>query len=258
MSPERAVPQRGQNRRPDPVGFVGCAGCSPDSTPHLPPIILDVSDRDRIKRGGSVVKIWSELPAAQSREVVADAATTLWVIFWASVAIQLYSLLSSFAHAGRLIQEGGVNLRNAGADISANTSGVPVVGKELSGVVKSSITAAANPFVDFGIELETLIFVLAVAISLLVLAVPLVPWLFKYLPWRIARLRRVRAANRVTRSSGLPSGAAEKILAARAVYSLDYQTLLDYSPDPFGDFAKGRHDRLARAELATVGLKLRR
>jgi hypothetical protein len=91
-----------------------------------------------------------------------------------------------------------------------------------------------------------------------VLAVPLVPWLFKYLPWRIARLRRVRAAHKVTRSKSLSTPMAEKILASRAVYSLDYQTLLDYTPDPFGDFASGRHDRLARAELATVGLRLRR
>ena len=30
------------------------------------------------------MKIWSELPSAQSREVVADAATVLWLIFWAS------------------------------------------------------------------------------------------------------------------------------------------------------------------------------
>jgi hypothetical protein len=51
---------------------------------------------------------------------------------------------------------------------------------------------------------------------------------------------------------------AEKLLAARALYSLDYQTLLEYSPDPFGDFASGRHDRLARAELAAAGLRPRR
>jgi hypothetical protein len=50
---------------------------------------------------------------------------------------------------------------------------------------------------------------------------------------------------------------SEKFLAARAIYRLDYETLLDYSPDPFGDFAAGRHDRLARAELATVGLQRR-
>jgi hypothetical protein len=70
--------------------------------------------------------------------------------------------------------------------------------------------------------------------------------------------RRLRAAHRVARSPRVSSQVAERILAARAVYSLDYQTLLQYSPDPFGDFATGRHDRLARAELATVGLRLRR
>ena len=204
------------------------------------------------------MKIWSELPAAQSREVVADAATALWVIFWASVAIQLYSILSSFAHAARLIQEGGVNLRSAATDIAAHAGEVPVVGKGLGDAVRGSITAAANPVVDFGSELETFIIVLAIAISVLVLAVPLAPWLFKYLPWRLARLRRVRAAHRVARSHSISSEVAEKILAGRAIYSLDYQTLLDYSPDPFGDFAHGRHDRLARAELATVGLRLRR
>ena len=99
---------------------------------------------------------------------------------------------------------------------------------------------------------------LAAVITLLVLAVPLVPWLSRYLPWRVRRLRRVRAAHRVARSRSVPPPVAEKILAARAVYSLDYQTLLEYSPDPFGDFAAGRHDRLARAELAGVGLRLRR
>ena len=204
------------------------------------------------------MKIWSELPAAQSREVVADAATLLWLILWASIAWRLFALLSSFAHAARLVHDGGVNLRSAASDISANTSGVPVVGEQLSAVVKSSITTAANPFVDFGTELETLILLLAAVISLLVLAVPLVPWLSRYLPWRLRRLRRLRAAHRVARSPHISSRAAEKILAARAVYSLDYQTLLQYSPDPFGDFVQGRHDRLARAELATVGLSLRR
>ena len=91
------------------------------------------------------MKIWSELPAAQSREVVADAATLLWLILWASIAWRLFALLSSFSQAARLVHDGGVNLRSAASDISANTSGVPVVGEQLSAVVKSSITTAANP-----------------------------------------------------------------------------------------------------------------
>ena len=204
------------------------------------------------------MKIWSELRLAQSREVAADAATAAWSILWAWISWQLYTTLASFAQAARLVRDGGVNLRSAGADISASTSGLPVVGEQLSAVVKSSITAAANPFVDFGSELETLILVLAAVISLLVLAVPLVPWFSRYLPWRVSRIRRLRAAHRVVRSPRVLPEVAQKLLAARAIYGLDYQTLLDYSPDPFGDFTSGRHDRLARAELATVGLRLRR
>ncbi len=204
------------------------------------------------------MKIWSELPLAQTRELAADAATIAWTILWVWISWQLYTILASFAEAARLVRDGGVNLRSAGVDISASTSGLPVVGEQLSKVVKDSITTAANPFVDFGSELETLILVLAAVIALVVLAVPLVPWFSRYLPWRASRLRRLRAGHRVIRSSRVPLHVAEEILAARAVYRLDYQTLLEYSPDPFGDFKSGRHDRLARAELASVGLRPRR
>jgi len=31
--------------------------------------------------------------------------------------------------------------------------------------------------------------------------------------------------------------------------------LLEFSPDPFGDWLSGRYDRLARAELSEVGLR---
>jgi hypothetical protein len=41
----------------------------------------------------------------------------------------------------------------------------------------------------------------------------------------------------------------------RAMSRLDYDTLLDYTPDPLGDWTSGRHDRLAKAELASVGLR---
>jgi hypothetical protein len=41
----------------------------------------------------------------------------------------------------------------------------------------------------------------------------------------------------------------------RAFARLDYATLLEYTPDPLGDWAGGRHDRLARAELASEGLR---
>jgi hypothetical protein len=40
----------------------------------------------------------------------------------------------------------------------------------------------------------------------------------------------------------------------RAVTRLDYADLLEYTPDPLGDWAAGRHEALARAELTSQGL----
>jgi hypothetical protein len=82
------------------------------------------------------------------------------------------------------------------------------------------------------------------------------PWLARYLPWRWERLRRVRAAHRVVRTApDVTDAMIERTLAMRAVNRLDYSALLEFTPDPFGDWATGRNDRLARAELASVGLR---
>ena len=45
------------------------------------------------------------------------------------------------------------------------------------------------------------------------------------------------------------------MLASRAIHRLEYDELLEFSPDPFGDWVTGRHDRLAMAELDRVGLR---
>jgi len=64
------------------------------------------------------------------------------------------------------------------------------------------------------------------------------------------------AAARPGRPPCHPHGAQiERALAMRAFTRLDYSTLLEYTPDPVGDWAAGRHDGLARAELASEGLR---
>jgi hypothetical protein len=54
---------------------------------------------------------------------------------------------------------------------------------------------------------------------------------------------------------GVADAGIERTLAMWAISRLDYSALLEYTPDPLGDWASGRHDRLARAELASVGLR---
>ena len=66
----------------------------------------------------------------------------------------------------------------------------------------------------------------------------------------------MRAAHRAVRTAPEAADAAiERTLAMRAISRLDYSTLLEYTPDPLGDWTAGRHDRLAAAELASAGLR---
>ncbi len=203
-----------------------------------------------------MIKLWSELPAARSREVVADIATVIWVGFWGSIVWQLFQILSSFAQAGRSVRDGGNTMVQSGRDLGESLSGLPLVGTQARDIAAGAFASAGTPLSAFGIQLEQFIFVIAAVLALLLALVTLQPWLVRYLPWRWERLHRLRAAHRAIRiSPSGPDAATERVLAMRAVSRLEYATLLEYSDDPLGDWANGRHDRLARAELASVGLR---
>jgi len=203
-----------------------------------------------------MIKIWSELPLARSKEQIADAATLLWVLFWGNIVWQLFQFLSGFAAAGRAVRAGGQTMVQSGVNLGDSLAGLPVVGSQVRDIARDAMAAGGRPIADFGTELEQFIFVVAIVLALLLAMVTMAPWLARYLPWRWERLRRVRAAHRVVRKApDVADAAITRTLAMRAVNRLDYSTLLEYTPDPFGDWATGRHDRLARAELASVGLR---
>jgi hypothetical protein len=203
-----------------------------------------------------MIKIWSELPVARVKEQVADVATLVWVVFWGSIVWQLFQFLTGFAQAGRTIRDGGQTMVQGGRDLGDSLAGLPVVGSQVRDIARDAFGGAGRPLSDFGTQLEQFIFVVAIVLALILALVTLEPWLVRYLPWRRERLRHVRAGHRAIRTAPhLSDASIERVLAMRAVTRLDYSTLLEYTPDPFGDWVGGRHDRLARAELASVGLR---
>jgi len=203
-----------------------------------------------------MIKIWSELPIARSKEQIADVATILWVAFWGNIVWNLFLFLSSFAVAGRTIRDGGQTMIQNGRDLGESLAGLPLVGAQVHDLARDAFAGAGTPLSDFGTQLEEFIIVVSVVLAGLLALVTLAPWLARYLPWRWERLRRVRSAHRAIRTAPEVSKAhIERALAMRAVTRLDYTTLLEYTPDPLGDWAAGRNDRLAKAELASVGLR---
>ena len=203
-----------------------------------------------------MLKIWSELPVARVKEQVADVATLVWLVFWGSIVWRLFQFLAGFAEAGRTVRAGGQNMVQSGSDLGDSLAGLPLVGSQVRDLARNAFAGAGGPLSDFGTQLEQFIFIVAVVLALLLALVTLGPWLNRYLPWRWARLQRVRAAHRAIRTApDVGDDSIKRALAMRAFTRLDYSTLLEYTPDPFGDWVSGRHDRLARAELASVGLR---
>jgi hypothetical protein len=202
-----------------------------------------------------MLKFYSEIPTARLRELVADLSTWAWVAFWTVVGVRIYETISAFAEAGRILRGGGQNIESAGAELGDALSGLPLVGAGVDDVTTRTFATAGEPFIFVGSELEALLFLIARLLAILVVAVMVLPWLYRYVPWRAARLATVRAAHRAVRGADVSEPAMQRFLAQRALFRLPYDELLDHSSDPFGDFASGRYERLAKAELASVGLR---
>jgi len=207
--------------------------------------------------------IWSERRGPRLREMVADAATIVWVGLWIVLGVRLYLGLAELAGAGRLIRDGGINLISGGGQVAGAVEGIPLVGEGAADRIRDAFSAAGQPVVDFGSDLERLLLIVAALLGLIVVVIAVVPWFNRYVPWRIARFQRLNAGVRVIRPAALAGTIApsreqlDRLLASRALHRLEYAELLDYTPDPFGDWVSGRLDRLALAELETVGLQAR-
>jgi hypothetical protein len=203
------------------------------------------------------MKFWSEVPSARVRELVADVATWAWVSLWVVVAFRLYNTLAGYAEVGRAIGRGGTNIQAAGNDMGNALSGLPLVGEQVRGLTASAFGTAGEPFLYVGDQLEQLLLIIAALLGILVLGVTLIPWLSRYLPWRARRLFELRTAHRAIRGStrNVPEVEVQRLLASRALHRLTYGELLEHTPSPIADFATGRYDRLARAELESVGLR---
>jgi hypothetical protein len=201
-------------------------------------------------------KFYSEVQPARARELFADLLTWAWVALWTVVGFRVHEVISGFAEAGRVLKGGGLSIESAGAQLGDALAGLPLVGGGIDDLTTRTFATAGEPFQYVGGELESLLILIARLLAILVVAVMLVPWLSRYLPWRAERLATVRAAHRAIRApSDVSAAAMQRTLAARALYRLPYDELLEHTSDPFGDFASGRYDRLVRAELASVGLR---
>ena len=139
--------------------------------------------------------------------------------------------------SGRLLERLG-SLPAVGNDVTAAAQRVEAAGREAQRSGRASHAAVQR---------------LATLLGVTIAVLPSAPLLF-YLPWRIGVARERHGVRRALAPRGLRDEALLELLARRAARSLSYGKLFAVSDDPWRDLREGRHERLARAELARLGL----
>ena len=198
------------------------------------------------------MKLYADLPAQRTAQLVGDALLVIWVVLWISLARTVRDATLELRAPGYKLDSSGSEMASRLRDASKGISGLPLVGdqaaKPLTGAggAAEGLAQAGRAQVH---AVETLAFWLMVAVAL----VPILLALALYLPRRVRFVRRATAGQRF-----LDAHADLDLFALRALARQPLHVLARIDDDPAGAWRRGDTrviDTLARTELRAVGLR---
>jgi len=185
---------------------------------------------------------------------VTDLLVVAWVAFWIWASMRLYDLVEKLAVPGQKMEGAGSGMADNLSEAGSKVNRVPGVGDALASPFERA-AGAARALADAGREQQETVRDIALALSLIVLVVPLALVLFGWLPLRIRWIRRAGAAAGLR---GVPAG--RDLLAMRALATQPLRRLAALGPDPVNAWRRGDEsivDALAALELRRLGMRVR-
>ncbi|MDP8942652.1 MAG: hypothetical protein M3N16_00790 [Actinomycetota bacterium] len=172
-----------------------------------------------------------------------------WTVAWLAAGLAVGHEVRGLAELSDTVSVFGRSLTASGQAIGA-LGALPAVGEAI-GAAGERLREAGMSAAGSGRSSRESVEALSVLLGLAVAIIPTFPILAFYLPARLSRAREATAVRRALRG---PDARLEELLALRAAYHLPYHVLTRVSADPLADIAAGRHEALAAAELARLGL----
>lgn len=190
--------------------------------------------------------------------VLADLCAVLWAVLWAYIGSTIYHTIMTLSVIANGVIAAGRTLNDAISQVQRDVAGLPLIGANLRDALNPLHNVPAS-LITTGQHALVAIHNVALLLGVVVGGVPLLVLLITYIPWRIRKTRGFRNLNRMLRQPGaraIPE--TLQVLAGRAIYTLPYERLLQFSPDPIGEWRDGRYFNLARATMAEEGLSVQR
>jgi hypothetical protein len=216
------------------------------------------------------MRLYPASPGRRASTLAGDLALVLLLAVFAWAGFKVHDGIAQLAGIGRGLQQSGRGISSTARDATNSVrdgfdsaggalGGLPFLGDRLKDALTGAGRSATQPvnkaaddqarrLIALGRAQERQTYRVAKLAGWLTFLLPALLLLAWKLPPRIGQIRRIGLADRTLR------GGPPDILAARAAYNLPYRALARYTPDPFGDLASGRHDRLLAALAADAEL----
>jgi hypothetical protein len=199
------------------------------------------------------MRFYPDIPAKRARWFLADLLVVLLLLVFALLALEVRHTVDRLAVVSQGVEETGGAVQNGFGDAADAVDDIPVIGGDLADALESAGRSSGGEVESLGRQGVDRTHRLADLLSLLTFFVPAAAILVQYLPGRVARTRRLRAAAKVLAEPS--ESERRRLVAMRAAFALPYELLLRHTPDPLGDLAAERYDALIRAATEEVGLR---
>jgi len=199
------------------------------------------------------MKLYPDLPRRRMATVAGDLALLLAVLAFAWLGTTVHDAVEELTAVSEGVQEVGGTVERSFDEAGATVGRAPLVGGQLADALREAGRDTGGRAAEAGRDGQRSIEELADLLGWVMFLVPTVLLLARFLPPRIAQVRKLTGARRVLM---LPEGEERRrLLAQRAAFGLPYATLLQYTDDPLGDLQAGRLGPLVAAVREDAGLR---
>jgi hypothetical protein len=199
------------------------------------------------------MRLYPDIPSRRANTAAVDAAVLIALLACAAIGLWVFHVVDSLEILGRGVHDAGAAVQNGFGTAADKVNGIPLVGGTLAGGLRDAGNATGGPVAAAGLRGEHRVHRLALVLGFLIFLLPALALLSRYLPGRLAQIRKLNDAERVLDPHGDPE--RRRLVAMRAAFALPYAQLLAYTDDPIGDLAEGRYDRLLAAIAEDAGLR---
>jgi hypothetical protein len=198
------------------------------------------------------MRLYPDVRGPRNRALIADAASIVLLLLFAWAGLKVHDAVDRLAVLGEGVEATGSAVQGGFDSAADAVDGTPVVGGELADGLRSAGEESGGEVAGLGQRGSDNVHRLANILGFVTFALPALLLLTRWLPGRIAQVRKLREASIVLADGGPER---RRLLAMRAAFSLPYGQLLRYTRDPLGDLEDGRYDALVAAALEDAGLK---